>query len=648
MKFKLLLLTLFTSLMLTSCFKAVDSGRQTLDSNATGGDSTGGNSKLNGDGVTSGDGSVGDDDGEIIAKVEIRSLIEPKVDDDDDGVGGHKRKLTIPKNYNGKLYLSGINISTLSSKKVDVRFNFGLDSSPITIGGTITTAPGLTPQTDVEVIVLDLKGRDFNDVNLIYDLYDYNTYDFAGTGSDPGALNEPVQSNRDEKLFCRGLSLKDDPTFSGNLVNGCSESDDTCKYAYAKVVDKGLVRSGTPDVPITPSEINAQSGVLSYYGDDDSIKLDRCLPDNPFLSGGGYVFDTSIGFTGLESTNTIASETYIFRGPYSSLNINKWEVTGDALVGSTGVFGGIFDFNSNSIIDDVDLEYGYASKLFPLYSKFDLLKDTEYMGSNIPDNEKLLSVMTSNGESLWMDGCNTRSSSFEDITGEHIGSCNVTATIEIISTDDETGDITVVDITDEVKLQLVKPAVLNTVGENVLFSSFQQCSSSSQCGSDSCCVNNRCWSKALVSQCIEDLPSYGQKVTGDSCTSDMECSSLCCNKIDGRCAPHDTISTTPTYCSKPTGQSCVAKEWCQQTPVTTCGIVLTGTDALGNRTCALRCVTVEIFGECTADDGTGVGTCKPPCQQAPAELDPNDPNVCEDFGRPFSELVEAANNPVCE
>mgnify|MGYP003686051595 FL=1 len=300
----------------------------------------------------------------------------------------------------------------------------------------------------------------------------------------------------------------------------------------------------------------------------------------------------------------------------------------------------------SSLIDTSEIEYGQQSLLFPLYSKFDLIKNTQFMGSNIADEEKILASMNSNGESTFMDGCNARAASVDEITGENIGSCNVTATIEVISKDDA-GVETKFDVTDEVKLQLVKPSDLNTNGDNVLLSSFEQCSSSSQCGSGACCINKRCWSSSLVSQCIEDLPSFGNLETGDTCNTDYQCASLCCNKVDGRCAPHDTLAENPSFCSKSTGQACVSKEFCQKHPVTTCRIVKGSPDPFGGQTCSLRCITTEVFGECTADDGSGVGVCKPPCTPASDEFNPAEPN-CEETAIEFSELVNQANNPTCE
>ena len=646
-------LLLFTFIFVSSCFKAAvntqaELGGSSID-NITGGDlecPTGENCVVNG----GSDIDSGED--EVIPKVEIRHLIEPKVEEDDNA-GEYKRKLTLPKNYNGKLYLAGINISSLADKAVKVRFNFGKDSTPYEIGATISTAPGLTPQTNVEVLVMDLKNKPFEDINLIYDLFDYNEYDFTG-GTD-GALTEPVSDNRDDKLYCRGLSLKDDNTFSGSLSEGCDDADDVCKFAYAKIIDKGLVLDNTVtgnQEPIIPFELSIQSGTAGFYDDEDSIKLGRCLPDNIIHNTIQYTYDASTTLTldtllSPSAAATIGGSSYYYQGPYQPLNTTNWELTGEALKGDYGLFRGIYDDDSDGVVDDDELEYGYLANLFPLYTKFNVLSGTEYLASSgDPDAIKVLQQASSNSETLWMDGCNARASSTHEITGEHIGSCTVTATIEIVARDDETGAETVMDVTNEVKLQLVKPKQLDTSGVDVLLSSYQQCSSSSQCGSDSCCINNRCWSKSIVGQCIEDLPSYGNQETGELCTSDYECSSFCCNKIDGRCAPHDTTAENPSYCSKESGQTCVSKEWCKKHPVTTCAIVNTGTDALGGTTCALRCITAEVYGDCSAGTSGGVGVCTPPCQPTAPTFNPSDPNRCDEAVS-YEQLIEEANDPTC-
>lgn len=639
---KQILLITFMIAVLSGCMEAPQGGRvpaadDSRNDNLTGGDG--------------GRGAIGTPDElaegeEEVPKVEIRHLIEPKVDNISSS-GSYKRKLTIPKNFDDFLYVAGINVETLATKNLKVRFSFGLNSSPIEIQATLATATpsGLTNSSPVNVLALDMRSKPFNDVQLIYDLYDYNDYDFDGSGNNPGALTEPVTFNRNDGLFCRGLALKDDPTFSGNASNECSGTNDICKYTFAKVLDKGLVEEDPDDgslLPIVPSERQIQSGSVSLYEDLDSIKLQRCLPDDPFSGPVAYKYDNSASFLLFGDSETIGGTKYYYQGPYRTSSFSKWEISSEALVGRYGIFGEILDDNLNGKVDDGEVEFGYRSKLFPLYMKYDLPDSVEYLGSIIADDKKSLFEMNSAGWSEWMDGCNARATTVHNITGEHIGSCTVTATIELIAEDSEGS--TVVDITDEVKLQLVKPSKLNTEGEDVLADSFSQCSSSSQCGSDSCCINSRCWSKDIVKQCIEDLPSYGNQVTGESCSSDYQCSSLCCNKTTGRCAPHDTLAETPSLCSKAGGESCVAKEWCAKERVVTCGIVRTGTDKYGGVTCTKQCIPVSVHADCTSSDGITQGICVPPRQLYDVVFVEEDPNRCQDaISR--SELEECANNP---
>ncbi|MEX0798881.1 MAG: hypothetical protein WD025_05525, partial [Bacteriovoracaceae bacterium] len=127
----------------------------------------------------------------------------------------------------------------------------------------------------------------------------------------------------------------------------------------------------------------------------------------------------------------------------------------------------------------------------------------------------------------------------------------------------------------------------------------------------------------------EDLPTYGNAKPGDSCQSDNECGSLCCNQSTGKCAPHDTLSDPQVLCSKPSGLSCIAKEWCMKHPITQCFIVNTGFDAQGQKTCALRCYTYEEFGDCRASAGSIAGVCVAPDQPEQPVFNPSDPNRCD-------------------
>lgn len=637
---------LFLCFFTVSCLEAPSGNREPTSTQGSDG-LTGGSG--NGNGAVGGDDSLNGDD-VVIPKIEIRHLIEPKVDNVSDS-GSYKRKLTIPKNFNNFLYVAGINVQTLADKNLRVRFNFGLNSAPITIQATLATATpnGLTSSSPVEVLALDLRSRPFNDVQLIYDLYDYNDYDFDGSGNNPAALSEPVGFNRNDGLFCRALALKDDPTFGGNSENKCQGTNDICKFTFAKVLDKGLVKEALDDngntvlVPVVPSEQSSQSGNVGLYSDADEIKLQRCLPDNPFDGLEAYQYDNTTSFLLFGDHATISGDKYYYQGPYRTSSFEQWQIESQAIVGKYGLFGEVSDENLNNLVDDDEIELGYKSKLFPLYIKYDLKDSVEYLGSIVPDGEKTLFETNTATTSEWMDGCNARATTVHNITGEHIGSCTVTATIELIAEDDD-GTSTTVDITNEIKLQLVRPSDLNTSGVDVLADSFNQCSSSNQCGSDSCCINKRCWSRDIVKQCIEDLPSFGNQVTGDSCSSDFQCSSLCCNKVAGKCAPHDTASDNPTFCSKPAQQSCVAKEWCAKSPVTTCAIVNTGNDQFGGITCAKRCITVETFGECTSSNGVDQGVCIPPTQPATIVFDQTDPDRCEGAIN-YNELEECANNP---
>lgn len=573
--------------------------------------------------ATPSDGTVNDGEVVIVPKIEIRHLIEPKVDNDDEG-GDYTRKLTLPKNYNGLLYLAGINVTSLADKRVKVRFNFGQTAEPITLTATVSQAAGLTPQTSVEVLVMDLRDRPFEDIQLIYDLYDYNDYTFKGS-NDPAALDTPVENNRNERLFCRGLSLRDDPTFEGSIASGCSTNDDICKYAYAKVVDKGLVKSGTPSVPITPTGPNIQVGDESFYKDTDNISLGRCLPDNPLSNTYVYRDDpdspkVSLSFNG---SALIDNETYFFLGPYRPINEANWEIKTDAALGTKY---GIFEESINPPL----LAAGKKSFLFPLAARFELPKDVEYLGSDDPDDFRTLQAMISNGLSSFMDGCNLRAATVDNNTGEHIGSCNVSATIEIL-TIDENGEENIVDTSKDIKLQLVKSEELDVSDENVLLSSFQSCSSSNQCSADSCCFNGRCWSKSIVSQCLDETQSVGNAPPGASCNSDFDCSSLCCDTNSGRCAVHDTLQDPPVLCNKPNNTFCIAKEWCAKQVLRECFIVRTGTTPTGEVTCALRCYTSLVHGDCVE------GRCEAPLNPEPPVFNPNDPNVCSEAIAPLDE-----------
>lgn len=569
---------------------------------------------------TSDNGGIDDNsDDEPVAKVEIRHLIDPFD-------GTYQRKLTLPKNYRGEFYVSGLNLQTIRDRHLYVRFKFGMAKEEIIYAATLGRGQGITPDTGIDVLILDLSqpdenGRRFEDIRLIYDLFDYNDYDFAGG-------DQAVTDNRDLNLFCRGLFLEDDPTFQGS--GSCSASSSECRYGYAKVLDKGLMKDSGgglffPEVSLLQNIDFSGSG---YGFDTVDRNLRKCLAEDPNLYLPNYhqVFDgnnTAINFNGFGAGNivNISGTDYYYNGPYRSLNQGLWQISGDAMFGQYGLFRGSLTAG--------DAETGYGSYLFPRYNKMTLASGTQHISGTIPDQAKaLVSTFPTSGETNWMDGCNMRASTLNLDSNEHIGSCNVSATIEILEKDLTTGQFTVIagelDGGRDVKLQLTRASETDTEGNEVLYSSLNQCENSSACGNDECCFNNRCWSDEIVSICPEDAPSSGNLGIGQTCSTDFDCTSLCCSPTSGRCEVHNNSLDPAVLCSKPPGQLCIAKEWCMKQTVSDCFIVKTGFDEFGSTTCEVRCYNVEKFGDCLN------GVCTPPQAVDQPVFNPADPNACDD------------------
>jgi len=536
------------------------------------------------------------------------------------------RKLTLPKNFAGRIYLAGINVGTLSSKHVRVRFKFGLNREPITVPATVTQAPGITPQSDISVLVMDLRSEPFRNVRLPYDLFDYNEYD---TGVDP------TQDNRNTNLYCRGLRIEDDPTFNG--VGACDSDSEECLYAYAKVLDQGLIKvSGSLKVPLTPSFPQIKSsGGGQYYQDSMAFKILKPLPDtiaaNIKFSETGT---SSIAVTFSNPENiwepvSILGSQYYYRGPYRLVNRSNWQfdLPFDKIHGKNRIFRedsyiSYPNFQTDPLIDDNSLSpeqnrLYYKSYLFPLATKLNLEANKSYLAENDPI-EKVLTVA---GKTSLMDGANARAQN-RNYDLEHVGSCNVTASIEIIAKDNSNTDY-IISSSKDVKLQLVRPTQYNTdLGNEVLYSNFKTCTSESGCSSNECCLNNRCWDQTLVSNCLEASTVQDQGEIGESCSTDLECLSLCCNPLTSQCAPHNTSASPSILCGKPIGDYCIAKEWCQKSTVIKCYVIKTGIDNQGNTTCRQQCYNVEVFGDCKN------GICIPPAQDSIPIFDPTLPNAC--------------------
>lgn len=575
-------------------------------------------------------------------KVEIRHLIEPNLSTDPTytpgtgyaGGGSYVRKMTLPKNFQGRLYLAGINIGTLANRHVKVRFKFGVGRDAITIPGVVASAPGITPQTNINVLVMDMRSEPFRNVRLTYDLFDYNEY----TGD-----QTPVQDNRDTGLYCRGLRVEDDPTFTG--VGQCDglQPDEECLYSYAKVMDQGLVKevvSGlstilVPSVPTLPQSKSVVGN--AYYQDSMAQNLKKTLSDNTL--GSLKFSEAAVPLNSTDSIDLsflltptpyvidwaakiINLSTYHYRGPYRLVNKAEWHFKFADPVGTNKLFKNSRPYTGPAVaVPDNNTVY-YGSYMFPLATQMDLAANVPHLSSAVWSDPRTETTLVVPGKTLWMDGSNARAQS-KNADLEHIGSCNVTATIEIFAKDDNNNEY-IIALSDEVKLQLVRPIQHYTdTGNDVLYSNFKTCASDASCGGNECCFNNRCWDQTLVSQCMDSSNSQGNHVIGESCLNDLECSSLCCNNTSGLCSPHNTILNPAVLCSKPIGDFCIAKEWCQKTPIVTCLIVRTGTNALGDITCRQQCYTTNEFGECKS------GVCIAPFQDTIPVFDPNAEGACD-------------------
>ncbi|WP_127715730.1 hypothetical protein [Halobacteriovorax sp. HLS] len=584
---------------------------------------TSGGSGSGSDGATAlpgGGSGIGEGENSTIGtQVELMHLVDPFD-------GTYKKKLTLPKNFTGLLYLSGLNISSLSDKIVYARFVFGKDYEPVTIQGTIGRAPGITPQTDVEVLILDMASHPFQNIRLSYDLFDYN--DYSGEGR-VGGLDEIVTDPRDAGLYCRGLNLIDDKTFDSGLLNSsCDAANEVCKYTYARIEDTGMYYdTATSTLPFYPSEPQVALGSNDYQTDPFSTHIKRCLPDSmtasmveqtlntTFTSGlaAGSKLDTNGGICG-----DVAGEScYTFYGPYRNIDSSSWQITGSAIysdVSATVAPTGLF---KKSFLGTA----GYESLMFPRFGKLDLNAGIEYIGSTTPFDGTSFSpaFLSIAGETDYVEGCNIRATNYDSNTQEGISSCNVTARVELFYKDASNSEV-IITKSNNIVLQLIRPSLTDYKGEEVLYTSLKSCSSSQTCGGSECCFNERCWSKELVSQCLEDVPIVGNKGVGVSCQTDYECSSLCCNQTTGTCAVHVNTDQDQVFCSKAPGQACVAKEWCRQENVPNCFIVKTGSSSTGQPTCALRCYNVPTFGDCTN------GVCTPPPAPPVPTFDPANPD----------------------
>lgn len=587
-------LLILACFVVSSCIENTGTRARSLASKST---------KLSG-GVIPGIGSGAIDDGTststdsslMTQKVELSHLVDPFD-------GTYKKKLTLPKNYKGNLYLAGLNVSSLTNKIVSVRFNFGVEKQSVTLKATVARAPGIIPKTDIQVLVIDMNTSPFKNMRLTYDLFDYNDY------TDPST--EVVSDPRDGGLYCRGLRLEDDPTFIPLAQTSvCSSATDKCLYAYAKLVDTTLyddriinsITQRVSSIPIRSQVWTESSGVRSPLV--SSLLGSACLPDDDDALGVNQLFDQA--FLGLSYDLPLLG--YYYRGPFRSLNDTDWQISGDAVYNTST---GLFQTRSAS----TSLITGYHSLFFPRSGKLSLGQGVSYLGSADRFGPRSKMTSDSTGTTQYVDGCNIRTLNIDPATNESISSCNVNASIEVFYMLE--GKEVIITTDKSIKLQLIRSSI-NFQGKEVLTTAFKRCESSSTCGSDECCFNSRCWSKELVTQCVDQTPVIGNQEIGANCTSDFECSSLCCNQSTGSCSPHDPNGSTPIFCGKTGGQQCVSKEFCKQEAVVTCKIVKAGFNADGTAKCDLRCPAVMTYGDCKS------GACVPPIQPAVPPYDPTD------------------------
>lgn len=593
------ILALILSLILSSCMQNGGLRGRSLSSvangNLKGRNGSGTVNNATGENATPG---IGTGTTSMTQMVELSHFVDPFD-------GSYKKKLTIPKNFQGNLYISGLNVASLASKLIKVRFNFGRERQSVALSATLARAPGIVPNTAIQVLVVDMNSVPFANMRLGYDLYDYNDYN-ANTSLD--VASDP----RDGGLYCRGLHLEDDPTFlqgQGTICNGSvpvpvlpatTSTPAVCKYAYAKVTDATLqYYIGTVRYDKMPTRPLVWGAAEAAPAASTTFMSNMCLPDLDLAS-----------FNSLIPAASLPASLY-FNFPYRHINDGEWEIKADAIFSISGLYINGALNTATGLTDGVLTGDRYQSLLFPRAGKLELGPNINYYGSSTKFATRSPQISDSSGITQYVDGCNVRTMEYDPSTNEGIGSCNVSATIEVFYMNTSNQEVS---ITKDysLKLQLIRPSTRNYLGKEVLASSFKSCSSSTTCGASECCYNNRCWSKDLVTQCVDQLPIVGNQVIGANCTSDYECTSLCCNTSTGSCAPHNPSGAIPNFCAKSPGQQCVTKEFCRKDFVSECKVTYTNQFKLDgiSRVCSLRCTPVENFGTCL---GTGVrSTCVPP------------------------------------
>jgi len=586
------------------------------------------------------DGSV-DQDGQEVptpVAVELRNLVDPFT-------GKYKSKISLPKNFAGILFIAGLNISQLNDTLVTVRFRFGRELEPIDIPATVGgTAPGITPQVAMQVLQLNFKEKPFDKIRLLYPLFDYNDYRDETTGlevfrDESGELTGPTSDPLDGFLYCRGLNLRDDPTFAASSANQtCNAKGERCLYTYASVRDKGLVDD--EGLVFNPSEPQIDILGNGYLNEPTFEAVKKCLPDNNFtanLKGVLNAESVGSGSSQLSYNDKVVlkegevEKVYFYQGPFRAFNAENWQIEDQAITYESSTEHQAVGIYQKNYIASGDQNAGYISLLFPRPGRMTLKSNTQYWGSDRVLGERFLQTLISSGETPYMDGCNLRANNQNNFSNEGLSSCNVTASIEVYTVDENGKEIQLLRQPDhQLKLQVVRPSLSEyTGGIEVLYQSMRSCSTNQACSSGECCFNNRCWDRNLISRCATEDEVIGYNGIGEVCSSDFQCSSLCCDQSKGVCAVHVISQEETTLCAKSPGQTCVDRQFCRKENLTSCFVVKTGTDPLGKVECALRCYYTPTFGRCRN------GVCVSPQQPAVPAFNPVNPDCSEAIEPPI-------------
>lgn len=88
---------------------------------------------------------------------------------------------------------------------------------------------------------------------------------------------------------------------------------------------------------------------------------------------------------------------------------------------------------------------------------------------------------------------------------------------------------------------------------------------------------------------------FGNAENGDSCSSDYQCQSLCCDSKTNSCKEH--IPNESVQCNKNAGETCVTSDFCASFYVSVCRLYKI-TNANGNPSCYLKCDSELAKGSC--------------------------------------------------